>query len=177
MCIIIAKPRGAEMPPLEILSYCSLRNPDGFGFAVPGRVFKTMRFDDFYAALVTTVTPDMPAVLHFRYATHGRPCKSNCHPFRDDKTGVSFAHNGILPIVPDKGKTDSETAFRSLLLPKIRAYGIDSNETNDEICDIIGGSRFAFLSDDGEIRLFGHFIEHRGCWYSNGNFKPFYSCY
>lgn len=177
MCIIIVKPQGASLPPIETLSYCALRNPDGFGFAVPGRVFKSMSFDRFYAELVTTIRPEMPAVLHFRFATHGRPCKSNCHPFRDEKTGVSFAHNGVLPITPYAGKTDSETAFRGLILPKIRQFGLDSGETDAEICGIIGASRFAILSDKGEIRLYGHFIKADGCLYSNANFRPFYGSY
>lgn len=173
MCIIIAKPQGAEMPPLRTLSYCSLRNPDGFGFAVPGRIFKTMNFDDFYAELTATITPDMPAILHFRYATHGRLCESNCHPFRDNRTGVSFAHNGVLPIKPYKGKTDSETAFRKLILPQIRTAGFGSEEMTEAVLGIIGPSRFAFLSDSGEIRLYGHYIENDGCFYSNGNFSPY----
>lgn len=174
MCIIIVKPAGAALPPLETLAYCSLRNPDGFGYAAPGRVEKFMRFEDFYAALVLNTSADEPVVLHFRYATHGSVCLKNCHPFRDDALGLSFAHNGILDIEPMRGRTDSETAFRKVIALSVKRYGFDSQEMNDAICDIIGPSRFALLRDDGQIRLFGHFIEHGGCWYSNSNFQPFY---
>lgn len=173
MCIIIAKPLGAEMPPIETLRYCAQRNPDGFGFAIPGKVYKSMNFETFYKELKKTVTPDTAAIIHFRYATHGRPCKSNCHPFRDDDLGVSFAHNGVLPIVPFTGKTDSETAFRGLIAPKMKLYGIDSKEARNEILSVIGGSRFAIMTDDGEIRLFGRFISDGGCWYSNENYRPY----
>ena len=170
MCIIIAKPQGASMPPYRILENCARRNPDGFGFATVDGVYKTMKFDTFIKHLYDWTTDDDAILIHFRYATHGSCKRSNCHPFRDDETGVSFAHNGVLNIVPHGDMTDSETAFRGLILPKIRDYGLDSDEVFNEIEDIIGGSRFAFLGPDSLIRLYGNFYDFAGCMYSNPYF-------
>ena len=170
MCIIIVKPEGAKLPPFDIISRCAMRNPDGFGFAVPGRVYKAMDFVAFYAELQKSVTRDVPAIIHFRYATHGSVKRSNCHPFRDERLGLSFAHNGMLDIEPVGDKTDSETAFKHYLLPVVRHYGFESHEFVAAVRDIIGYSRFAFLTDEGKIDVFGYFNHYQGCLYSNHNY-------
>lgn len=172
MCIIIAKPAGAQMPPKAILRRCAMLNPDGFGFATKDRIFKTLDADEFFKEL-KGISKDETAILHFRYATHGSIKLSNCHPFRDEKTGISFAHNGILNIVPYEDMTDSETAFRGRLVPVIREHGFDSEAFNKATYSIIGASRFAFIDKDGDYRLFGTFTHYKGCWYSNRNFMPF----
>ena len=170
MCIIIAKPQGVELPPANIIANCAMRNPDGFGFATVEGVYKTMDFRAFYKRLQETASPDIAMILHFRIATHGSCKRANCHPFGDDETGVSFAHNGMLDIMPYKDMTDSETAFRGLYVPKIREYGLDSDELRYEVFGTIGFSRFAFLGPDSQIRLFGHFYKWRGCSFSNQHF-------
>ena len=170
MCIIIVKPQGAHLPPFEIISRCATRNPDGFGFAVPSRVFKSMSFKRFYRELQRVAKSEVPAVIHFRFATHGSIRLANCHPFRDENTGISFAHNGVLSLVPDGDMTDSETAFRNILLPQIEHSGIDSVEFKKVISGVIGGSRFAFMTDDGQIKMYGQYIRYGDCFYSNMNF-------
>ena len=172
MCIIIAKPMGVKMPPMAILKRCATLNPHGFGFATKDRIYKTLSFDDFVKEL-ETISQDETAILHFRYATHGSVRLENCHPFRDEESGVSFAHNGILSITPIDDMTDSETAFRTRIVPIIREFGINSDEFIIENHNIIGGSRFAYIDKDGEYHLYGSFIQHHDCWYSNGNFMPY----
>lgn len=168
--MIIVKPQGAALPPAAILDRCARRNPDGFGFAAPGRVYRTLDYSRFLRGVRAAAMPGDPLVLHFRYATHGSVRRANCHPFRDGAAGVSFAHNGILPVVPYGDRTDSETAFRRLLSPVIRLHGLGSPELAAAVGEIIGGSRFAFLSDDGQILTFGRFYGFGGCLYSNANF-------
>lgn len=170
MCIIIVKPQGAQLPPFEIISRCAKRNPDGFGFAVPGRVFKSMSFKRFYKELQSVAKSEVPAVIHFRFATHGSIRLANCHPFRDENTGVSFAHNGVLSLVPDGDMTDSETAFRNVLLPEIENSGINSGKFKTAVSNVIGGSRFAFITDKGNIKMFGNYVRYSDCFYSNLNF-------
>lgn len=170
MCIIIAKPQGAKLPPYRILKNCALRNPDGFGFATVDGCYHFMNFDTFYRCLLEEAENKQSMIIHFRWATHGSVGLANCHPFRDDLTGVSFAHNGILSIEPYKDMTDSETAFRWLYVPKIREFGLDSDELRYEVYNTIGYSRFAFLGHDSEIRCYGHFYDFGGCYYSNPNF-------
>lgn len=172
MCIICVKPAGVQIPPMAILTRCAALNPHGFGFATKDRVFKTLDPKEFFKEL-KTIKKSETAILHFRYATHGSIKIENCHPFRDDKTGVSFAHNGILGIRPINDMTDSETAFRTRILPTIREYGFGSDEFILENYNIIGCSRFAYINQDGEYSMYGHFVHHRGCWYSNRNFLPY----
>lgn len=97
----------------------------------------------------------------------------NCHPFRDEESGVSFAHNGILDIKPIDDMTDSETAFRTRIVPVIREHGFQSSEFIFTNYRIIGGSRFAYIDKKGEYRIYGAFTQHKGCWYSNRNFLPY----
>lgn len=171
MCIIITKPAGVRVPPMAIIARCAALNPHGFGFATKDRIYKTLSFEDFKRE-IKTIRKDETVILHFRYATHGSIKTSNCHPFRDDKTGVSFAHNGILNITPIGDMTDSETAFRTRIVPTIKEHGFDSDEFIKANHDIIGGSRFAYIDKDGDYRLYGAFTHYKGCWYSNRNFMP-----
>ena len=156
---------------MAIIARCAALNPHGFGFATKDRIYKTLSFEDFKRE-IKTIRKDETAILHFRYATHGSIKASNCHPFRDDKTGVSFAHNGVLDITPIGDMTDSETAFRTRIVPTIEEYGFDSDEFIKANHDIIGGSRFAYIDKDGDYRLYGAFTHYKGCWYSNRNFMP-----
>lgn len=164
------------MPPLSTLKRCATLNPDGFGFATKDKVYKTLSRKEFFKEL-ETIGKDETAILHFRYATHGSIKLENCHPFKDSATGVSFAHNGILNIEPYMDMTDSETAFRGLFVPAIRKHGFGSDRFLQEVYGIIGVSRFAFIDKHGNYRMFGQFIHHGGCWYSNRNFMPIMTSY
>lgn len=171
MCIIIVKPAGIELPTLDIFENCKNRNHDGFGFSVPNeKPFKTLYYNEFIKA-IRHVKKDVPCIIHFRYATHGAITKRNSHPFKIDD--ISFAHNGILKIEDLEGMTDSETAFKYILHPAIKTYGIHSKEFAATVETIIGGSKFAFLTDTGEIKLFGKFINDNGLIYSNESYLSY----
>lgn len=169
MCIIITKPAGVEMPEKEILMLCAIHNRDGCGFATPGKVYHNLNYNTFQREL-DKVSKDEPCIIHFRWATHGSVKKANCHPFYDRSTGIAFAHNGVLGIKPMGDMTDSETAFRTRLLPVIKQYGLDSRALAAEVRSIIGYSKFAFLDSDGKLRMFGPYHLMNGCYYSNLNF-------
>lgn len=169
MCILIVKPQGAKVPPLQTLKNCALRNNHGFGYATAQDEYKTLDFDEF-SAKVSEIKDEEAAIIHLRYATHGSICTANCHPFRDQATGVAFAHNGVLSIIADHDKTDSETAFRSLFVPKIEQYGLFSRALTQAVNRVIGASKFAFIDREGNIKTFGRFIEFDGCYYSNYQF-------
>ena len=164
------------MPPKAILNRCATLNPHGFGFATKDRIYKTLSYDDFYREL-KTIDRDETAILHFRYATHGSIKEANCHPFKDYETGVSFAHNGVLSIETTNDMTDSETAFRTRIVPAIRRHGFNSRQFDDENYSVIGSSRFAYVDNEGNYRLFGTFFKHGECWYSNRNFLPYSTSY
>ena len=169
MCILIVKPVGAKVPTLQTLKNCAIRNHHGFGYATANEVFKTLDFDDFKAQL-RKIKREEAAIIHFRFATHGSIREENCHPFKDEATGVAFAHNGVLAIMPKDDMTDSETAFRSLFVPKIEQYGLFSRSLVQAANRVIGASKFAFIDSEGNIKTFGRFIEHGGCYYSNYQF-------
>lgn len=139
-------------------------NPHGCGFVSKTMCFKSLNFNTFLKHL-HRVPQDENCIIHFRYATNGSVCKTNCHPFT--KNGISFAHNGILNIEPDGDKTDSETAFRNIIYPCIQLYGFESKELGQTVERIIGHSKFALMDGNGKIRLFGDFKAHDGRLYSN----------
>lgn len=169
MCIIIFKPAGVKLPDEYMRHKCEVSNPHGFGFATPTRVFHSMNRLDFENNLVEHVKVDEPCIIHCRIATHGSIRKSNCHPFVDLESGVSFAHNGILDIEPIGDKTDSETAFITRFVPVIREYGIMSRELAAAVREVIGSSRFVFMDSAGHVAMFGKWFTRMGdgCHYSH----------
>lgn len=161
MCIIIYKPAGVRMPSLNVLSAAARCNPDGVGLmTADGRSLHSLDARAFIDYLLG-FGPGDDLAIHFRYATHGPVCSSNCHPF--NYRGITLMHNGILPIQPLKGRTDSETYLRRIA-PDLCRYGLYSAAAKNDLT--IPGSRFA-VAMDGAIRLFGEFSEFGGLYFSN----------
>lgn len=171
MCVIIYKPKGATLPCENVLAACSLANPHGQGFASESNFYKSIQYSSFIKRL-QCVRKEENCIIHFRFATHGSIRLSNCHPFA--KSGVVFAHNGVLDITPIGDKTDSETAFLSRILPTIKQYGLHSLELDSVISDMIGNSKFAVMQG-GDVRLFGAFYKYNGCYFSNMRFLRYKS--
>ncbi len=173
MCVIIYKPAGAKMPSKSTLDACYKANPHGCGFvSSTGQFFKSLNYEQFKERLMK-VADEEECIIHFRLVTHGSIKKANCHPFKNGN--VYFAHNGILPIKPIGDMTDSETAFRTILVPKIAQYGVDSLVVKCAVNTIIGSSKFAIMQN-GKTTLFGNFIEQNGLYYSNLRFQ-YYMAY
>ena len=63
--------------------------------------------------------------------------------------------------------TDSETAFRDILYPVIKDYGVESFETRITVEEIIGYSKFAILDERGKVHMFGHYEKVNDRYYSN----------
>lgn len=170
MCVIIYKPAGVKMPSRQILDACYRANSHGCGFvSSQGLFFKSLNYQDFLKQL-KNVRKEDECILHFRLATHGSIKEENCHPFKDGD--VYFAHNGILSINPIGDMTDSETAFKTKIMPKIQAYGIESEEVKSTIDNIIGYSKFAIMQN-GAVRLYGLFTQCQGLYFSNTRFTSY----
>ena len=180
MCILIAKPRGAQFPAIEAIQNSVNNNPDGFALAYNNNgkleVYKTMsaaRFISKYRRLAATLDPDDTGmIIHARIATHGALGLKNCHcwkSFPGEVHEMAFAHNGILSVPNRDGMTDSETFLRDYFEPAfIRSQWMGANEI---IRRKIGSSKFAFVDTSGNIRKFGNFInESDGCSYSNSSY-------
>ena len=167
MCVIIFKRKGVQLPARNILEACYMANPDGMGFVSSyGKFYRGMDYETLLYGL-DSVGEEEECIIHFRIATHGSICPENCHPFCSGS--VWFAHNGILPIRAEDDMTDSETAFRKILMPAIEQFGIESEEFDATVSSIIGTSRLAFMVD-GKSYLYGAYSPINGCYYSNLRF-------
>ena len=192
MCIIAAKPIGIKMPEDKIIQNMWNNNDDGAGFMWAEDGFVHIRkgfmtYEDFKQALDEFCknhdTTKTPLVMHFRITTHGGTKPENCHPFPiSDSVGmlskpgvkckVGVAHNGVIPITPRKGISDTMEYIASQLAPLSRA--VPNFYKNKDLCEMIlnaTGSRLAFLNDKGEIFTIGDFVEDKGIKYSNSTFK------
>ena len=157
------------MPSENILKAAYMANRDGMGVVSSMGRMKTLSF---YKLMdhVKRIGKEDSCVIHFRLATHGSVRIANCHPFKQGN--LYFFHNGILPVRPYIGRTDSETAFREILYPVIKEHGLDSEEARLAIESIRGSSRFVFYKN-GDITTFGDFSEIDGILYSNLRFMRF----
>lgn len=166
MCVIIYKPAGENMPANYIIEAAFVANPHGAGFVTPGHIYKTMSVEQLKKQLAK-VDDSEPCIMHFRLATHGSICKSNCHPFK--RGDIAMAHNGILGVEPMGDWTDSETALHSIFYPVAETFGFNSDEFDTAVNAVIGSSRFAFMHGR-EVRLFGQFVKQGAYYFSNLNF-------
>ncbi len=184
MCVICYIPQGVETPPYKVIKAMRIANPHGMGFCTPSQYRKSVANFEVFVRCLKRRSINEPCLIHFRLATHGSIKQENCHPFHDRKTGVYFAHNGILDIKPANDKTDSETAFRKRFLPIIKKYGFESEELEAEVNRIIGGSKFVFMQiaktetkyeEDisVNVKMFGQFEEWLGCYFSNLRFTAY----
>lgn len=125
-----------------------------------------------------------PVVLHFRITTSGGTKPENCHPFPiagslgmlqklKSTARVGIAHNGIIPIQPRKGISDTMEYILSQLAPLQAALPrFYENVHALELIKNAIGSKMAFLTAEGRIYTVGDFLEDGGIMYSNGSYLP-----
>lgn len=171
MCVIIAKPTRAAAPTKETIKAALITNPHGSVIVWNNNgkleVFRTLKNDEMNAYYEEHLEDfkNTSFVFHARIATHGSKSLENTHGWRI-KNG-HFFHNGILNIESREDLTDSETFLRDIYEPIANVYGHKAAEP--AINAIIGGSKFAFMFDDGSIKLYGDYKVQKGCYYSNLN--------
>ena len=193
MCVIMAKPKGIDMPDDEIIQNMWCRNSDGAGFmyAKDGQVHIEkgfMKLAALKAALKkvgkSVDLKNTAVVMHFRITTHGGTKPENTHPFPiTDSIGmlkklkqtakVGVAHNGIIPITPRKDISDTMEYIASQLAPLKRA--VPKFYTDPNLMLMIANatqSKLAFLTGDGKIFTVGKFITDDGRLYSNTSYEP-----
>ena len=206
MCIIAAKPAGVPMPDRETIRTMWNGNRDGAGlmYLDKGQVriekgfmaYKDLanRLDELERRLDLK---SIPVVMHFRITTHGGTKPENTHPFPiTDSVGalkkltittdVGVAHNGIIPITPRKGISDTMEYIATQLAPLKRAMPkFYENKHALALVENAIHSRMAFLSRDGKLTTVGTFIEDNGILYSNTSYQKLsgyyrgtaYGCY
>lgn len=192
MCIICAKPANVKFPSEETIKNMWDANSDGAGliYVKDGKVriekgfmtYKsfTAKLDELRKTLDLVKTP---VVMHFRITTHGGTCAANTHPFpvtdsiaRLKQTNVTttlgVAHNGIIPITPRKGISDTMEYIATQLSPLTRALPDWYHSTPAlELVRNALHSKLAVLDSSGEIVTIGDFVEDNGVLYSNTSFR------
>lgn len=196
MCVIVHKPAGFALP-TDTVEDMYLQNSDGLGVMwvdpeKPGkiRIHRSLPKTP-EAAVQTLATLDIhhvEAVIHFRFATHGKATIKNTHPFILPNTGIAMVHNGVLDthgLGLDYGKgTDTEAYIRQYLLPLLNQAKdpqlmAASPEFQAVIGEHIGHSKLVFLDTQGRVSLvnadLGEYLtfgDHL-VWVSNTNWRPF----
>ena len=104
MCVIIIKQKGKDVPS-NVLNSSARINPDGLGIVWLDTFEVSYHESKEYKVLET----DRPYIAHFRYATIGKICKENMHPF---ECGVNkdelFMMNGTVKGYGNANMTDTE---------------------------------------------------------------------
>ena len=192
MCVIVYKPKGVAMPPLETLRACWEHNPDGAGLMFPagGRVrWKKgcMEWEAFERALRPVAelrdSRELPVALHFRIATHGGVKPGCCHPFpvckdygrmreAEGSCGVGFMHNGTLAGLETRAGVSDSMAFAAGVLSPLRAMCgdlVSDGRAARLLAASTQGSRFLLMDGAGGVAVFGRWFAEDGVLYSNLN--------
>jgi len=104
MCVIIIKQKNNRMP-LEVAQASARINPHGLGIVWLDTFEVSYHDSKDYNLLMT----DRPFIAHFRYATVGKVCKENTHPFVCGRnTDELLMMNGTIKGYGNKDMTDTE---------------------------------------------------------------------
>ena len=186
MCILMYAHSNASIPRKHLENACD-NNPDGFGWAIitfDGKEWglltdKGMKdrpiIDSFLEA--REQHPSWPALFHARIATHGTTTVDNAHPFWVAENMTVLAHNGMLPIREQDGKSDTRL-FAEEWLPTLGVKELlDTDEGFEQLEDFASGSKLVVLSIDPELERFSYIVNEelghwdQGVWYSNNSYK------
>lgn len=192
MCIIASKAAGVEMPKAEYIRNMFKNNDDGAGlmYAANGKVCIEkgfMKLEDFQNKLdelnMKYGLKEISLVMHFRITTHGGTNPENCHPFPITEsegmlkklhctTDVGIAHNGIIPITPRKGISDTMEYVLSQLahLKKAVPRFYESKHLLQMIYNAID-SKMVIMNGKGQLVYVGNFHEEDGVKYSNYSYS------
>lgn len=188
MCLLVFMPEG-KIASKQSLEQASWFNDDGFGWAIrtPDKILvgKNMDFYKAYEEFKDARSCyNGDALFHLRITTQGSTNLDNCHPFyvgKDELTVV--AHNGMLPVVTDKGDNRSDTrVFAETLLPKRGGISFLNGDLGvNHLSKWAAGSKLVFLSANPASKWRyviinsedGHWgkDEDEGVWFSNSSYK------
>lgn len=158
-------------------------NPDGFGFAIHAgnKIIRSsgLEFDRVYDDFTKARQQHGgPALFHSRITTHGGTNLGNCHPFQVGKdTGTVVAHNGMLPIKEDNGRSDTRIFAEELFPSWGGVRTLTSKKMRKKLSKFADGSKLVFLTTDPEVsddfiiinEHLGHWVD--GVWWSNNSYK------
>jgi predicted glutamine amidotransferase len=189
MCLLAFKKPDASVP-AENMIEAAFSNPNGAGIAVPGRngvaIHKSPKWrgKDVNHAL-SSFAEGKPALIHFRYATHGKVSHGNAHPFQLPY-GWAVAHNGIIGgVMSDKAykkleivgdESDTLAFIRQYIVPILNTDPDLSEASLNQIERLHGaGNKMVFLHQSGRWGITNEQLGHweDGVWYSNFSYEPY----
>lgn len=185
MCLLIyASPN--NNPSKKALRRAAKNNPDGFGFAVRTNsevlYFKSMSIEDTIKEFfdLRKRFPDSHSIFHLRITTHGATNLDNCHPFVVDDA-IVLAHNGMLPIKEQDGKSDTRQ-FAEEWLPMMGVKEmLDTPQGFADLENFASGSKLAIVSANPNLDHPFYIVNERlghwdnGVWYSNSSYTKNYN--
>jgi len=185
MCLLIyASPN--HNPSKKALRRAANNNPDGFGFAVRTNkevlYYKSMSIEDTIKEFfdLRKRFPDSHSIFHLRITTHGATNLDNCHPFVVDDA-IVLAHNGMLPIKEQDGKSDTRQ-FAEEWLPTMGVKEmLDDPRGFAELEAFATGSKLAIVSANPQLDHPFYIVNERlghwdkGVWYSNSSYTKNYN--
>jgi len=185
MCLLIyASPN--SNPSKKALRRAANNNPDGFGFAVRTNkevlYYKSMSIEDTIKEFfdLRKRFPDSHSIFHLRITTHGATNLDNCHPFVVDDA-IVLAHNGMLPIKEQDGKSDTRQ-FAEEWLPTMGIKEmLDTPQGFADLESFATGSKLAIVSANPQLDHPFYIVNERlghwdkGVWYSNSSYTKNYN--
>ena len=184
MCIIIAKqPNGIVTE--DTLHHCWNANDDGAGFMYAKHnqlhIEKGfMEWDNFierYRSVISEHGQQLPMVIHFRIATHGKINEENTHPFTISNK-MAFAHNGMIKCVETTPEHSDTWHFNEAIIKPMQKLDnkfLKKQHNIKLLSEVIGYSKLVFLQANGEITIINKNLgddKTPGIWYSNSSYKP-----
>ena len=179
MCLAIYKPAGFSIP-TEHLRAGFINNPHGAGFAYAKDGVVVIRKGfftsfEFLAAYEKEVLPEMPVLVHFRWATHGKRNKFNCHPWPVCGGEFAAVHNGIINIQSTNKKSDTGHFIDLVLTPALEAFSDPSHPALKFMVEETVGShnKVVVMSGSGEVTIYNEKSGewNGGVWYSNSGYE------
>lgn len=179
MCLAIYKPEDSTIP-MSHFKEAFDSNPHGAGFAIArnGKVEIHKGFFSYRAfrkAWGKQQAAKYPALIHFRWATHGEQTEANCHPWQLGK--YALIHNGILPCHSTDQKSDTGHFTDDILLPMIQSGVSPENIGLRWLVEkAIGtGNKILIMDETGHCTIYnekiGHWNKETGAWYSNHSYE------
>jgi len=165
--------------PYEALENGYFSNSDGTGVCIAdGKALKIHKGADWShedAIKILEKNAHLPAIVHFRMASHGAVNNENTHPFHLSN-GWGAAHNGIIQIpILDAKKSDTREYLDRYVNPLLKSKECLSDQA---IVNLIGKSigsynKIAFLHKTGAFSIANEASGHwtGGAWFSNDSYK------
>lgn len=174
MCLLIFKPADKTIPDTHLVT-ASDNNPHGCGIAVAMGDRVIIEKDPTWKAeqIINRLMhyEGHPAIVHFRYATHGSKNDANTHPFKLNDNWVA-AHNGVISSIKTLEDESDTRAFLRLNVIPILEHGweLDQEDIVELLSQEMGSyNKMTFLRKDGVYSIAnekqGHWKD--GNWYSN----------